>query len=149
MTTVQWAGGGRGGTPLPRGEGWSAEELLTDPACVLGRCHGVAHRPRVCEDLVVVPTLRRHGADAGATWLLLGQGCCHPGAWGHQRNRTRNEDPAILPGGEHLFRHLFLAPRRGTARVLSYQKRVFHLPLNCSLALEHAIMPVKEITMFP
>lgn len=39
------------------GEGTLGEELLTDPACVLGRRHGVAHGPRVSEDLMVIPPL--------------------------------------------------------------------------------------------
>ena len=42
---------------LPRGEARSAEELLADPAGVLGRRHGVAHGPGVLKDLVVVPAL--------------------------------------------------------------------------------------------
>lgn len=60
---ARWLGIGVGGhlatgmRPLPRRKGPSAEELLADPARVVGRRHGVAHRPGVCEDLVVVPAL--------------------------------------------------------------------------------------------
>lgn len=60
---VRWA------SPRVPWEGALGEELVADPARVLGRAHGVAHGPRVCEDLMVVPTLQRHddmsrGADA-------------------------------------------------------------------------------------
>lgn len=52
--------GGLSAGPLPSlGGGALGEQLFTDPAGVLGRCHRVAHGPRVSEDLVVVPT--RHG----------------------------------------------------------------------------------------
>lgn len=59
------------------------EELFTDPACVLGGHHGVAHGPLVCEDLMVVPTLWRHEADTAIAW---GQGY------------QREEQPAIGRG---------------------------------------------------
>ena len=35
----------------------SKEELLQDPGSILGTRHCVSNRPRVYEDLVIVPTL--------------------------------------------------------------------------------------------
>lgn len=48
------------------------EELFTDPACVLRRCHGVAHGPGVCEDLMVIATLERHKVQMKAPPRLSG-----------------------------------------------------------------------------
>lgn len=60
-------------------EGASREELFADPACVLGHCHGVAHGPRVREDLVVVAALQRHEASVRTACLrwAVTRGCSH------------------------------------------------------------------------
>lgn len=78
------------GPSSPPTGGALAEELVTDPACVLGCLHSVAPGPRVCEDLMVISTLRRHEADAAVAGAALEPGC------------QRNEEPAILRAGRNL-----------------------------------------------
>lgn len=99
---------------LPSHGGALGEELFTDPARVLGGHHGVAHGPLVREDLMVVPTLRRHEADTAIAW---GQGY------------QRKEVPAIGRAGRVSSVTSFLWKLRD-----SHAEKGCHLLLNCDSA---------------
>lgn len=118
---------------LPR-EGTLGEELFTDSACVLGCRHRVAHRPRVCEDLVVVSTLQRHEADAAVA--AAAAAAPEPGAAREMRTL-----PFCWQGGFLGY----LVPLE-TKRHLSLRKGLSPSP-ELQFSWEHIIMLMKELTI--
>ena len=115
--------GGLSAGPLPSlGGGALGEQLFTDPAGVLGRCHRVAHGPRVSEDLVVVPTLQRQEGRCG-----------HRRAWA--AGETRDGPPSRQSP----------VPGTGTACAPSLLRRGSSPPLELQSSLERVIMPLKGI----